>query len=148
MCVAKMAAPLERNCMALVRCMENETHLTISFVLRNKLHKLYRPKDELVNKTLKRLSLTLAKKGKKKGKETVADSHTNSLTPAVSLQRNELEMIPMDTPNAAAWQTGSLLIIDELCFEVFVNYPQMKKLELPDIVMVGCPIIPQVIALH
>ena len=134
-----------KSCMALVRCIEGDTHLTISFVFRNKLHKLYRPKDELVNKTITRLTLTLAKKTKRTKRKETTDLEGPSSPPTVTLQRSNLESVPTDTPNILAWQPGSLLIIDEFQFQVFLNHPQVKKLEIPDIVMVGCPIVPQVL---
>ena len=132
----------------LVRNVEEDSHLTISFFLRGHCHHLHRPKDEFLEKTLKRLTLSVVKADKKKHNRH--EQLVTSLPPPPSvslLEKNGKDLVSLDTVNILAWQEGVWLVVDKTRYQVEVNYPVVKKFEVPTCIMVECPIVPQVIML-
>ena len=143
----KMAEGWKQCKQVLVRNVEEESHLTISFFFRGHCHNLHRPKDEFLERTLKRLTLSVVKADKKKHNrhEKLA---TSLPPPSVSLlERSGKDVVSLDTVNILAWQEGTWLVVDETRYQVEVNYPVVKKFEVSTCIMVECPIVPQVITI-
>ena len=137
----------EVNPSVLVRSVELEGSLNLSLELRGKAHRLLRSKQENLEKTLKRISLTAAKseKGKplkKKKKREESTEEDSSLIEAL-LYCGE-EQVQTDTPNHLAWVEGNVLVIGTKKYTVHLNPPTILALKVPNCLMTGYPIVPQV----
>ncbi len=141
-------AAVGRSLRAIVRCIPGDNSLTVALLLKGNAHTLQRKADETLDKSLMRISLTLLKfqkkemkkasNGMKKGSETVP-------APVVKLfDGDEREEIPLDTPNMVAWREGAWLHVEGARYEVSVNPPSVRNLEVMSCIMVGSPIVPQV----
>ena len=143
-------AAVGRSLRAIVRCIPGDNSLTVALLLKGNPHTLQRKADETLEKSLMRISLTLLKfqkkemrkasnKGTKKGSETVVPA------PVVKLyDKDEREEIPLDTPNMVAWREGAWLHVEGTRYEVSVNPPSVRNMEVMSCIMVGSPIVPQV----
>lgn len=126
----------------LVRNVEREDDIIISFIFNSKLHKLCRPKSQILEKTLQRVRFTLAKSDKRRGKKpTLSPSPSLVIT---LLDESGSQCLPTDITNERAWCDGTWFVIGEQRYQVLVNHPRVRKLQVPEFVMVGCPIVPQV----
>ena len=134
----------------IVRCVPEENSLTINLLLKGSIHKLQRLKEEQLEKTLTRISLTIVKIQKKESKK-IHKNHKSPAdapptAPAVQLfDEEEKDQITMGTPNVIAWKEGAWLHLDNIRCKVLVNPPSVRNLEImSSYLVVGSPIIPQV----
>ena len=140
-----MATGLNKKVLhAALRSVPAESYITLSLTLTGKLHRLQRPKDENLEKTLKRISLTVVKAEKKERKKRGEKETQTCPPPVVTLFDKEgKEEVAVDTPNVSAWIEGAWLTVDHSRYLVTVNAPVVRKLEVPTCIMAGCPIVPQ-----
>lgn len=130
-----------------VRCVESEPKLTLSLTIAGSLRHLQRPKEEALEKTLRRLSLTAAK-GNQKRKRYGADAVPVG-TPVVRLlERESGKEVLGDVLNERAWLDGAELVMEEEKYKVILNPPVADKLHVSGHVMTGCPVVPQVCVVH
>lgn len=135
---------------ALVRCVPEEEDLTISLLLRGSTHSLKRNKQEKVEKTLTRISLSDVKARKKDlskaRKSKKVDTPIDLAPPTVKLfDSDEKEEVPLDTSNVTAWREGTWLHVNDQRYQVLFNPPLIKSLHVATCpAMVGSPIVPQV----
>ena len=124
-----------------VRCVENEPKLTLTLTIAGSTRHLQRPKEESLEKTLKRLSLT-ASKGSQRGKGV---NSAPKATPVVKLlERENGREVLGELPNERAWLDGAELLLGEDKYQVILNPPVANKLSVLGHVMTGCPVVPQV----
>lgn len=127
-----------------VHSLPDDDSMTISFVHDGKQRHMKRAKDEVLEKSLKRISLSIQnakKKSKKEKKEGV--SATQDVIQAVSLWFSN-EKVCDDLPNEVAWKDGSVLKLGERQLPVEVNPPTVISLSLPSHIMADFPIFPVV----
>ena len=131
----------------LVRSVAREDSLSLTLVLKGKLHRLLRPKEESLGKTLRRISLTANKtekssaKVRKKNTEPTASEVPCPIEACLYCGESE---VSSQVPNSRAWVDGNVLVISDAKFAVTVNPPAATSLRVPDCAMSGYPIIPQV----
>ena len=130
-----------------VRTIKGEDSINITFTLEGSTHVMRRSKAEELSKTLARILLTVVKTEKKRNKK----HHRHEAAPTstsrevkVQLLSAALEEVPGDTPNDEAWGDGSVLAIGSHSYPVRVNMPAVLQLKLPDVIMTGCAVVPQV----
>ncbi len=139
----------ERQPAVAVRSVEQEDCLVLALGLRGHTHKLRRPKEETLGKTLKRMSLVASKpetkaRGKKKWRKE--ENHSPIEAHLYSGSGSGANLIPDDTPNSEAWVDGNVLVIGSDHYNVQLNPPAVLELRMPECCMAGYPIVPQVAA--
>lgn len=115
-------------------------------------HRLLRDKNEHVSKTLNRLVLSSLKSQKRKSGNTKR-KHTDleekpKDTPPPPIEAHLYtpsgEAVGNEIPNEAAWEDGGVLRLGSVEYKVCVNFPTVLSLKLPQYLMTGCPVVPQV----
>jgi len=133
-----------------VRSVESEERLQITFryhpdnrqqAAHQRVYNFDRLKTEGLERTIThiatKINQVMAKRLKRKSKTLGAD-----VTPAevrVFLSEDGSEISP-DQPNASAWMDGRCMQIEDQQFHVCVNVPTVRKLALPQPMMVGFPV--------
>lgn len=54
------------------------------------------------------------------------------------------EEVPSETPNSEAWVCGNTFVLDDTSYTIAVNTPNVLYLKLPDCIMSGYAVAPQV----
>lgn len=126
---------------AVVRSVQEEDHLTISFTHEGKLRNMQRSKGEILSKALTRIELSSKKKTKKARKSTDCNETGDNEGGSASLWFNG-ELVCSSLVNEEAWKDGSTLKIGSEAFSVEVNPPTVLSLSLPDNIMSGFPVMP------
>lgn len=136
---------------------EERMHISFNYGLEGKKQKefnLHRLKVGELSETLERLNLSLIKKlqsqvkRKKKKNEDVAeitelqDSEQNCFLVAL-LDKDEQVMAPT-VPNIEAWKPGCILDINGRKFPIQINPPLIRKIVLPQCILTGYPVYPNV----
>ena len=133
-----------------VRSVDEEDTLTLNFRLKGKDHHLHRFKQEALGKTLRRIVLTVCKDEKER--QHVRRKHL-SPTPAdldavgAHVYASGLEgreEVPSETPNSDAWVCGNTFVLDDTSYTIAINTPTVLYLKLPDCIMSGYTVAPQV----
>ena len=151
-----MACPTSQNVSANVpvvlaahvRAVPGDDHVDLCFVLRGKQHKMHRPIEEHIGKTLKRLLISLNKLDKQ-GKRSQR-KHVSKDEPGITeaqlyaQQHSKRELVSEDTPNKEALVEGSLLVIDGVSYVITVNAPTVTSLKMAECVLIGSAAIPEV----
>lgn len=135
----------------LVRSVAQEDSLGLTLALKGKLHKLLRPKEESLEKTLRRISLTankIEKSNVKKRKKNAGQSIPGASSPVEARLYFGAEEVARDVPNIQAWVEGNILVVGDAKFAVTVNPPTIVSLKIPDCAMSGYAIVPQVESCH
>jgi len=131
----------------LVRSVTEEDSLSLTLVLKGKLHSLLRPKEESLEKTLRRISLTANKTEKssaKRRKKNAGPTVSEVPSPVEAHLYCGTSEVSSEVPNVRAWVEGSILVVSDTKYAVTVNPPTAISLRVPDCAMSGYPIIPQV----
>lgn len=134
-----------------VRSVAQEDSLGLTLVLKGRIHKLLRPKEENLEKTLRRISLTankIEKSNVKKRKKNAGQSIPEVPSPVEVRLHCGAEEVAGDVPNIQAWVEGNTLVVSNTKFAVTVNPPTIVSLKVPDCAMSGYPIVPQVESCH
>lgn len=127
----------------IVRCLPSEDSMTISFIHDGKQRNMQRAKQETLDKSLKRISLSCMQNiNKKSKKEKRAEKGDQEVLP-VSLWLNNEEVNDALT-NEEAWKDGAILRLGDRQLSVEVNPPSVVSLSLPGHIMAGFPIFPVV----
>jgi hypothetical protein len=107
--------------------------------VKHRVFNFDRLKNEELDKTLTRISANISKvmNKKVKKKSTVADTDVVLPDVAVALVNNEDVQVNGIEPNEQAWIDGRCLKIEGHRLLVHVNVPTVRKLSLPDVIMVG-----------
>lgn len=144
-----MAAPVLSPAVVSVTVLDGQETLTLSFSMSGRQHKMLRPQQEPLERTLRRIALTTAKKKNKKGRhDRDAGAQQPETAPVVRLMK-EREAVPGSTLNLQAWQEGEELMVGEERFVVLVNHPAVKSLSVSACVMAGgYPVVPEVSCGH
>lgn len=144
----QVAATLPGVLAAHVRTLPSEDHIDLSFVLRGKSHKMHRPIEEPLGRTLKRLLISANKsdKPRKRSQRKQASKDEPDITEAhlYTQHHSTRELVPEDTPNKEAWVEGSLLVIDGISYVIAVNLPTVTSLKMAECVLIGSAAIPEV----
>ncbi|XP_071792543.1 2',5'-phosphodiesterase 12-like [Asterias amurensis] len=137
----------------LVRCVEGEEFMTISFSYGDKQSNLLRSKMETSDKSLSRLQNNVRKLGKSKRKpkkmkcDPAATAANDEPPPEAeivcSLFVNDQKVGP-EVFNKDAWVEGAVLHLGDFKYSIRRNMPAIISLKLPNCVLVGCPIYPRV----
>lgn len=133
-----------------VRVLTGEDHMDLNFVLKGKSHKMHRPVDEPLGRTLKRLLMSVNKSDKHqkkiKRKTGSTNTHQSSVTEAHVYSRHNSErvIVPEVVPNINAWVDGSCLIVDGVTYSITVNVPTVCSLKISECVLIGSAAIPEV----
>jgi len=133
-----------------VRSVEHEERMQISFryhpddkvpATQQRVYTFDRLKTELVERTIGRIATKInsvvAKRLKKRNK-----SLGINVTPAevrVAIREDGITISDSEL-NETAWTQGKCMHIDDRLFHVCVNVPAVRKLSLPQLMMVGFPI--------
>lgn len=124
---------------------DGEETLTLDFSLAGRNHKMLRPVNEPLERTLKRIALAATKRKGKKGRHSKAEDSTPDIPVPVVRLVGEREEVPGTTLNLEAWREGEELMVGEERFLVLVNRPAVKSLTTSSCAMAdGYPIIPEV----
>lgn len=126
---------------AVVRSVQKEDHLTISFNREGKQRNMQRSKGEMLSKALTRIELSSKKKTKKARKEADCNETGDNGDGRASLWFNGT-LVCSSLTNEDAWKDGSTLKIGSEAFTVEVNPPTVLSLSLPDNIMSGFPVMP------
>ncbi|XP_068452021.1 2',5'-phosphodiesterase 12 [Clinocottus analis] len=136
---------------AVVRCLPGEPKLTISFRLDGSHKCMLRDQDEALGKALARISNGLVKgqekamkkSRKKKGPQSGQTAETTTPPPpaAVKLYFQGEEVADTEL-NAAAWRDGAELRVGDLTYSVQRNAPTFTTAELPQSLLSGFPVCP------
>ncbi|KAL4217215.1 Endonuclease/Exonuclease/phosphatase [Mactra antiquata] len=129
-----------------VKCVDSEESLEISFdyahrggVMRS--FNACRPKVEPVQNSLTRIAANINKHiNKKKRKKTDTDLVEVRL---VVYQSDSVTKVPENTKVEDALQHGNKVVIDESPYTVDVNPPLCRSVVIPQSIMVGFPLYPQ-----
>lgn len=111
--------------------------------IKRRVFNFDRLKAEELEKTLVRITTNVAKqanKKKKKGKTT--DVATDEVPVKLVKQGTEIDGL---LPNAEAWEEGTCLKIADQSYEVQLNIPAVKSLNIPECILVGIPVYPRVL---
>ncbi|XP_067854866.1 2',5'-phosphodiesterase 12 [Heptranchias perlo] len=129
---------------AVVRCVPDETKLTISFRLGGGQRHLQREQSESLQTALARIAHNVLKAQAKprKGKKAAAEALAQAPALPVTLYQGE-QPVSGDTSNAEAWQEGAVLQVGEARYRVERNPPTLTHLELPTSIMAGFPVCPK-----
>ena len=134
-----------------VRSVEGDDRMRISLLYQAKTLQspkqvnADRPKDEELAKTFERFGTNFTKKvfSKKKLKEFTEPNLTT-----MTLKRPSGEVVGQNTLNNEAWSSGSVLGIqfeDTLLeYKVVVNPPMIRQLKLPECILAGYSVTPEV----
>ena len=120
---------------ASVTAVDGEDTLTLDLSLAGRNHKMLRPQNEPLERTLRRVGLTATKRKGRRGR----DSKGEGAIPDVPVVRllSEREEVPGTTLNREAWREGVELVVGEERFLVLVNRPAVKSLTTSPCVMAG-----------
>lgn len=141
----KINAPSVCSQMLVVRTIPEEEHLTLFYVLKGKKHNLRRYKAEILSKTLKRICITAARPEKvKRGQRKHMQHQDDHTFPIEAHLFAGSRKVAEDTPNCEAWLDGRILMVDNVQFNVRVNFPTLLSLRMPKFVMTNCPAVPEV----
>lgn len=133
----------KRKLVASVTAVDGEDTLTLDLWLVGRNHKMLRPQNEPLERTLRRVALTAIKRKGKRGRDSKGEGAIPE-TPVVRLL-SEREEVPGTTLNGEAWREGHELVVGEERFLVLVNRPAVKSLAASPCAMAGgYPIVPQV----
>jgi hypothetical protein len=129
-----------------VRNASGEERLQISFKfppdglnVKQRVFNFDRIKNEELNKTLARISASVSKVVHKKyeKKSKVADSDLVLPVVSVTLLSNEDMQVNGTETNEQAWVEGRCLRIEDHRLYIHVNVPTVRKLCLPEVIMIG-----------
>ena len=144
---AKGNAPSDSSQMLVVRSVPEEDHLSLFYVLKGRKHNLHRPKQEALNKTLKRICITAIRPEKvKRSQRRHVQSQVEGNAPIEAHLRAGTQEIAEDTPTCEAWLDGRTLVGDGVKFNIRVNLPTILSLKMPRFIMTNCPAVPEVSA--
>jgi len=103
-----------------------------------------RLKSEELEKTLTRISANVSRVVNKKVKKKFKSVESETALPEldVVLLHDQDILVNKFEPNEDAWLDGRCLKIDNYRMLIYVNVPTIRRLELPEIVMIGCAIRP------
>lgn len=139
-----------------VRSVEGEERLQVTFNYRfesgvEKTFNMNRSCDETLAVSLNRMrnniTSVLEKKNKKKKKKTEAVEDNQSEEKPIELEPllyHNGEVVNNDVINSVAWKDGSLLSIGDQQYEIVVNSPTVRKIELSSSLVVGFPATPRI----
>ena len=127
--------------MAVVRSVEEEEDITISFSYGGKQRKMQRSKGEILYKALTRIELSLKKKTKHVRKDKSCKESGDNEDERATLWYKGEQVCP-SLANYHAWKDGSTLKIGSQSFRVQVNPPSILSLTLPDNIMSDFPVMP------
>ncbi|XP_065115375.1 2',5'-phosphodiesterase 12 [Paramisgurnus dabryanus] len=124
-----------------VRCVPDESKLTISFSLDGSNKHMLREQTEPLEKVLSRISNSIikAQNKEKKSKRSRGDAAEK---PEIRLCVNG-EPVALETLNSDAWQDGAVLHVGENQYKVERNPPTFTVSELPSSLMAGFPVCPK-----
>jgi len=133
-----------------VRSVEEEERLQISFKYHpdnqqapahKRVYNFDRLKTEGLERTVTRIATkinqNLTKKAKKKSKSLGVDVTPSDVRVCLS---DNGSVIDLTEPNVSAWTDGRCMHIEDQLFHVCVNVPTIRKLSLPEPMMVGFPV--------
>lgn len=126
-----------------VQCLPDDDSMTISFTHDGKRRNMKRSKEETLEKSLKRISLSIQNVKKKSKKDKKADMKVDEQVPTVLLCFNN-EVVNEVLTNEQAWKDGSVLMLGDKQLTVEVNPPSVISLSLPGHIMADFPIFPVV----
>ena len=143
--VEESGATVASSQILIVRLMPEDEHLNLSYVLKGKKHKLRRYKQEALNKTLKRISITAVRPEKlKRSQRRHMQGQNEHMAPIEAFLLAGTQRVADDTPNCEAWLEGRVLVVDDAQFVVCVNVPTLLSLKMPRFIMSNCPAVPEV----
>ncbi len=143
-----------------VRCVENESKISISTNINGKQRHYSREKHEPLKNTLARIHISLfrpnnKKKQKRKAQEDVGgqglnlghferepDQKNDVIIEVKRMQGCEQIKISEDSSNFEAFANGHVLTIGKEEFKIIVNAPAVSSVSLPNSLMAGFPIVP------
>ena len=112
---------------------EKNNKMRLSLNLNEKEINLNRNSDESLEITFKKLILNLMKKLKA----------TNQIIPIVSLRDQNNNVLSLDTKNDQAWKEDYIFKLNSQQFEIKVNLPFVKKIEISKVLIAGMTAIVQ-----
>lgn len=133
-----------------VRNVAGEDSIRLSANLRGRVHHLLRDKTEPVSKALRRIAIAAAKSAKTK-KNVRSKQRALATAPEINPIQTQLHVgsatgptVAQELPNADAWTEGNVLVVDDAQYDIRVNPPTVLSLKLPNFLMTGSPIVPEV----
>jgi len=137
-----------------VRSVENEERLQITFryhpdnqqpPMQSRVYNFDRLKTEGLERTINHIATkinnVLIRRSKKKKKSLDAAEY---IPAEVRVLSEDGSVMCTSEPNASAWTNGKCLQIEDQLFHVSVNVPTIRKLTLPQPMMVGFPVYPNI----
>ena len=141
----KESTPVAGSHMLIVRLVPEDEHLNLSYVLKGKKHNLRRCKQEALSKTLKRISITAIRPEKvKRSQRRHMQFQNEHMAPIEAYLLAGSQRVAEDTLNCEAWLEGRILVVDDIQFRVYVNFPTVLSLKMPRFIMSNCPAVPEV----
>ena len=123
-----------------VRIVDDEDEMTISLLINGKQRNMKRPKQEPLNKVLKRIAISQAEQkseGKKKRNTRVVSENNTDIKITCGG-----EAVLEDTPNRFAWQEANKLNIGDLQYTIVLNQPSVVNVTISSCCMAGYPVVP------
>ena len=132
---------------AFVRAVDGAERMHLSFKYtsptgKERLYNFDRSLDEQLDITTARIAVNVAKTLNKKKRKKTQDEQP-ALSVGVALYHNDVEVNP-DLPNKKVWCPGARLRVGEADYVVVVNPPTVISLRLPDNVIAGSIVCPEV----
>ena len=131
-----------------VRSVDAESNLVLTLNLRGNTHKLLRPKEESLGKTVRRICLTAAKAEKKGRRPKIKKQRLESVDPPIEAHlyfgSKSVDEVSPDTSNSLAWVEGNVFVIGDARYTITVNPPKVISLSVPSCIMSGYPVVPKV----
>ena len=132
-----------------VRSEDGNDSLSLHFQLNGKNYHLLRSKQEPVSKALKRIMTTISRGDKPKKKDRAGSANLpNHISVVAQVYASGLESnveVCPDTLNQDAWINGHTFTVNDTRFNIIVNPPTVKHLQLPGCIITMCPAVPMVI---
>ena len=127
----------------------SEDSIRLSVNLRGRVHHLLRHKTEPVSKALRRIAIAAAKSVKTK--KNVRSKQQRLTAPEICPIEAQLHVgsatgpaVAEELPNSDAWTEGNVLVVDGVQYDIRVNPPTVLSLQLPNFLMSGSPVVPEV----
>ena len=137
-----------------VRSEEGDESISLRFQLQGREHRLLRAKDEPVGRALQRIATNLSRNDRVKKKKRKGGGVAATSGPAESVSSVEVVLyagggeVAPETANIEAWVSGNTLRVGGVLFQVTVNTPCVKLLQLPSCLLTTCPAVPLVQSLQ